>query len=157
MVIVMEKNSERVRRVIAILSNHFCETLIKRILCVVLLAFGVDNATIERELGVSYKSLKKYETMLDSNEYKQMLQMGKHHRPNQMEDYKEIIFAEIDNGRCRTLREIAVMIEEKTGLKRSRNRIQIFLRKNGYRPLKVGFSPSESGWGKAANVLSENP
>jgi transposase len=54
--------------------------------------------------------------------------MGKHKRASELDDYREVIFAELDRGAYRTLREIAVMIEEKTGLKRSRNRIQIFLR-----------------------------
>ena len=132
-------------------------TLIKRILCAVLLAFEVDAEKIRQELGLSYKSFKKYEAILDSEEYERLLQMGEHKRSSELDDYKDVIFNELDSGAYRTLREIAVMIETKTGLKRSRNRIQIFLRNNGYKPLKVGFFPSEGGWGKATEVLSGNP
>ena len=134
-----------------------CLTLVKRIICAILLAFEVDAERIRRELGLSYKSFKKYEVMLDSDEYEQLMQMGKHKRPNELDNYKEIIFNELDSGAYRTLREIAVMIEKKTGLKRSRNRIQIFLRNNGYKPLKVGFFPCEGRWGKATGVLPEYP
>ena len=152
----MERNSERVQKIIRLLSRFFCLTVIKRILCAVLLAFDVDADQICSGLGLSYKSFKKYKTMLDSEEYEQLLQMGEHKRPNDLDDYKGLIFEELDSGAYRTLREIAVMIEKKTGLKRSRNRIQIFLRKNGYKPLKVGFFPGEGRWGKAENILSAN-
>jgi len=140
-----------------LLSNFLCTTLVKRILCAVLLAFEVDAEKIRCELGLSYKSFKKYETTLDSEEYGQLLQMGEHKRVSDLDDYKEVILAELDSGAYHTLREIAMMIEKRTGLKRSRNRIHIFLRKNGYRPLKVGFFPGESGWSKATGVLSKNP
>ena len=153
----MERSSERVKKVIVLLSRFMCLTLVKRIICAVLLAFEVDAERIRCELGLSYKSFKKYEAMLDSDEYEQLMQMGKHKRPSELDDYKEIIFQELDSGAYRTLREIAVMIEEKTGLKRSRNRIQIFLRNNGYKPLKVGFFPCESGRGKATGVLPKHP
>jgi len=153
----MERSSERVKKVIVLLSRFICLTLTKRIICAILLAFEVDAEKIHRELGLSYKSFKKYEAMLDSDEYEQLMQMGKHERSSELDDYKELIFKELDSGAYRTLREIAVMIEKKTGLKRSRNRIQIFLRNNGYKPLKVGFFPCESRWGKAADVLPEYP
>ena len=140
-----------------LLSRYFCMTLVKRILCAVLLAFEVDAEKIRVALGISYKSFKKYEAMLDSDDYTQLIHMSEHKRPSELEDYTEIIFKELDSGAYRTLREIAVMIENKTGLKRSRNRIQIFLRKNGYKPLKVGFFPCEGGWGKTTEVLQRNP
>jgi transposase len=119
----------------------------------ILIAFEIDAERIRRDLGLSYKSYKKYEAMLDSEEYNQLLHMGEHKKASELDDYKEVIFAELDSGAYRTLREIAIMIEQKTGLKRSRNRINIFLKKNEYKPLKVGFSPSESGWGKATGFL----
>jgi len=153
----MGKSGERVKKVIALLNRFICLTLVKRIICAVLLAFDVDGEKICRELGLSYKSFKKYKALLDSDEYEQLMEMGKHRRPSELEDYREIIFKELDSGAYRTLREIAVMIEKKTGVTRSRNRIQIFLRNNGYKPLKVGFFPCESGWGKATEVLPEHP
>ena len=150
----MEKSEERIKKVKSLLSKFFCMTLIKRILCIVLLAFEVEEKTIQQALGLSYKSFKKYKALLDSDDYTQLLEMGEHKRPSELEDNKGLIFAELDSGAYRTLREIAVMIEKKTGLKRSRNRINIFLRKNGYKPLKVGFFPGESGWGKATSFFS---
>jgi transposase len=153
----MERSDDRIKKVLSLMSKFFCMTIIKRILCVVLIAFEVEDEAIRRGLGLSYKSFKKYKTKLDSDHYVELLQMGEHRRPNELDDYKGVIFAELDSGAYRTLREIAVMIEKKTGLKRSRNRIQIFLKKNGYKPLKVGFFPGESGWRKATRFLSGNP
>ena len=147
----------RVKKVVGLLSRFFCMTIVKRILCAVLLAFEVDAEVIRRNLGLSDKSIRKYEAMLDSDEYEQLSHIGPRKRESELDDYKDAIFAELDSGVYRTLREIAVMIERKTGLRRSRNRIHIFLRKHGYKPLKVGFFPCESGWGKAEGVLSTNP
>ena len=152
----MERGSERINKVMVLLSHFLCLTLVKRILCVALLAFEVDAERICLELGLSDKSLKKYKVMLDSDEYERLLHMSEHKRSSELDDYKDVIFEELDSGAYRTLREIAVMIEKKTGLKRSRNRIQVFLKSNGYKPLKVGFFPSESRWGKATGVLPEN-
>ncbi len=153
----MERSKRRIDRVISLLKEYFGITLVKRILCIVMLALEVDTQEICDKVGLSYKSVKKYETMLDGEEYGKLLEIDKAEKTSELADYKDIIFGELDSGAYRTLREIAVMIEEKTGLKRSRNRIQIFLRKNGYKPLKVGFFPGESGWSKTEAVFRGNP
>jgi transposase len=153
-VIDMKGSNTRIEKIMSLLSGFLCMTLVKRLLCAILLAFEVDTEKICHVLGLSYKSVKKYEAILDSGDYKQLLYIGKHSRASDLDDYKEVIFKELDSGAYCTLRKIAVMIEEKTGLKRSRNRIHVFLKKNGYKPLKVGFFPCESGWGKAEGVLS---
>ena len=153
----MEISEERIEKVMCLLRKFFCVTIMKRILCVILLAFGIDDGEIRRALGLSYKSFNKYKTLLDSDDYNQLLHMGEHRRSGELDDYREDIFAELDSGAYHTLREIVIMIEKKTGLKRSRNKINVFLRKNGYKPLKVGFFPSKSGWGKATGILPKNP
>jgi len=152
----MESNNARVKKVIDLLSGFLCMTLVKRILCAILLAFDVDAEKICYGLGLSRISVKKYETILDSEEYGQLLHMGKHNRASDLDDYKETILKELDSGAYCTLREIATMIEEKTGLKRSRNRVHVFLKKHGYKPLKVGFFPCESRWRKTTGVLPGN-
>jgi len=152
----MKKSNDRAGKVIKILGRFFCATLVKRIICVVLLAFDVDIERIQGELGLSYKSIKKYERMLDSSEYEDIIHMGEHNRASELDDFKDVIFAELDSGAYHTLHQIAVMIKEKTGLERSRNRIQIFLRKHGYKPLKVGFFPCESKWGKTEGFLQND-
>jgi transposase len=149
----MGNSERRIKRIIDLLKGYFGITLIKRILCIVMLAFEVDAQEICKKIGLTYKSVKKYERILDGEEYMQLLEMGKHEKRSDLEHHKELIFKELDSGAYRTLREIAMMIKEKTGLERSRNRIQQFLRRNGYKPLRVGFFPSESGWGKAKSVL----
>jgi transposase len=142
------ESGKRIKKVTGLLSYFFCMTVVKRILCAMLLAFEVDVEKIHGELGISYKSIKKYEAILDSEEYDRLLRIGEHKRASELDDYQEVIFKELDSGAYHTLREIAVMIEKKTGLKRSRNRIHIFLKKNGYKPLKVGFIPAKADGGK---------
>jgi len=154
---MMAKNEARVNKVMEMLSSILCKTLVKRVIFAVLLAYGVDRATARKDLDLSYKSAKKYEELLDSDGYGQLLHRSERKRGSDLDDFKDLIFGELDSGAYRTLREIAVMIEEKTGLRRSRNRIQIFIRKHGYKPLKVGFFPCEGGWRKTTDVLPRNP
>jgi hypothetical protein len=147
------RENERMKRVMNLLKQYFGITLVKRIICIVMLSLEVEPQKICDRLDLTYKSVKKYERMLDGDDYKKLLWMGKHEKRSQLDDYKELIFQELDSGAYQTLRHIAVMIKEKTGLERSRNRIHKFLRKNGYKPLRVGFFPSESKWSRAESVL----
>jgi len=156
LVMKMNKAEIRVQRINSLLSIFLCQTLVKRLLCAILLAFEIDRERIAQTLGLTDRSVKRYQAMLDSEDYKLLLHMEKRTKASELDDFKEIIFQELDSGAYCTLREIAVMIEEKTGLKRSRNRIQIFLKKHGYKPLKVGFFPCEGRWGKTTDILCGN-
>ena len=98
----MEKSKERVKKVISLLSKVLCKIVAKRVLCIMLRAFKVDVERICVVLGLSSKSLKKYEAILDLEEYGQLLQIGKHKRAGELDDYRKVIFAELERGTCVT-------------------------------------------------------
>jgi transposase len=116
-------------KVIKKLEIKFCKTLVKRIICVILLAFEVDRKIIASKLTISERSIKKYEAMLADGLLKELVTIKGNSRKSELEDYKEEIFAELEAGEYKTLRQIKTMIERKTGLVRSRYRISVFLKK----------------------------
>jgi transposase len=96
---------------------------------VILLAFEVETKTISEKLSISERSIKKYEALLANGLLSELVTIKGNSRKSELEDYKEEIFAELEAGEYRTLRQIAAMIERKTGLVRSRYRISVFLKK----------------------------
>ena len=118
-----------IEKAIKMLELKFCKTLVKRIICVILLAFETDKKIIVEKLGISERSIKKYESMLKNGMIKELVTIKGNSRKSELEDYKEEIFAELEAGEYKTLRQIKAMIERKTGLIRSRYRISIFLKK----------------------------
>jgi len=123
------KNEKNVIQVVEMLERMFCITIAKRIICVILIAFEIDKTIIASKLNLSTKSVKKYSDMLNSGQLSQLLLIKGNSRRSELEDYKEIIFAELENGTYKNLRQISEMIEKLTGLKRSRYRISVFLKK----------------------------
>ena len=119
----------RVEKVIRMLCQKFCITLVKRIICVILLAFEIDKITIAEKLNLSIKSIKKYDDMLNNGLVGDLIIIKGNSRKSGLEDYREEIFAELEAGEYKTLRQIKAMISSKFGLSRSRNSINLFLKK----------------------------
>lgn len=118
-----------IAKVMETLETIFCITIVKRIICVILIAFEVDKNIIAQKLSLSLKSVKKYNDILNSDKLNELLMIKGNSRKSELEDYKDVIFAELENGTYKNLRQIATMIEKLTGLKRSRYRISVFLKK----------------------------
>jgi transposase len=118
-----------IEKAIKMLEQKFCITLVKRIICVILLAFEVDKKIISEKLGLSERSIKKYNNMAESGSIEELLTIKGNTRKSELEEYREEIFAEHESGEYKTLRQIKAMTEAKTGLVRSRVRIGVFLKK----------------------------
>lgn len=125
-------NETDIIKVIKMLETVFCITIVKRIICVILIAFEVDKDVIAEKLGLSPKSIKKYRDLLNSGQINVLLSIKGNPRKSELEDYKDIIFEELEKGTYKNLRQISTMIEQLTGLKRSRYRISVFLKKTGF-------------------------
>lgn len=137
-------NEKAVSNVVKMLEKMYCITIVKRILCVILIAFDVDKNIIASKLNLSLKSINKYEAMLHKEQIDEILSIKGNSRKSELEDYKDLIFTELEQGTYKNLRQISEMIERLTGLKRSRYRISIFLKKNEFRPIKVGLIPAKA-------------
>jgi len=119
----------KTEKVIKMLELKFCVTIIKRLICVILLAYELEKSTIAEKLNLSLKSVNKYDNMLNDGMLSELLTIKGNTRKSELEDYREVIFTELESGEYKTLRQIKAMIEKKTGLKRSRYRISVFLKK----------------------------
>jgi len=119
----------KINRVMEMLEKILCITIVKRILCVILLAFEIDKNIIAEKLKLSSKSIKKYEAMLEEGRIDELMSIKSPNRKSELEEYKEEILTELEAGEYKNLRQIQAMIENKTGLKRSRQRINVFLKK----------------------------
>lgn len=120
---------QSIEKVIKMLEEKFCITLVKRIICVILLAFEIEKQTIAEKLDLSVKSVKKYDKMLERGQLSEILSIKGNSRKSELEDYKDEIFTELEAGEYKTLRQIKAMILAKFGLSRSRNSINLFLKK----------------------------
>jgi transposase len=114
---------------IFVILNIFPKTIIKRIVCIIGLFFGVDVKIIAEKTNLSLKSIRKYELIFKSDNYADITKPIPSNKKSELENYKGEILAELGKKPYKTLREIAVMIEKLTGLKRSRVRIREFLKK----------------------------
>jgi len=119
----------KINFVIKMLGKIVCITIVKRILCVILLAFEIEPNIIAEKLKLSKPSIKKYEKMLNEGQINELMTIKGNWRKSELEDYREEILSELEAGEYKNLRQIQVMIEKKTGLKRSRQRINVFLKK----------------------------
>lgn len=140
----MKTNDDNIMIIVNILKEKIGIRLIKQTLCVILLIFEVDEKKIMDKLGVSYNTIKKYSSLLKSGKLSDLFIDNTHRNKSELEDYTEIILSELDKKPVSTLREAAAVIERVTGLKRSIYRVRVFLKKNGYRPIKVGFLPAKA-------------
>jgi transposase len=117
---------------IFVILNIFPKTTVKRILCIIGLFMGVDREVIAAKTKLSFKSIRKYEIIFKSDNFTDLIKPIPSNKKSELEDYKDVILAELEAKPYKTLREIAVMIERLTGLKRSRVRIREFLKKTDF-------------------------
>ena len=103
--------------------------LMKQVICVILLIFGVDEKIIMERLHVSYNTVKKYSRLMKENSLQELFEDKQYRPKSEMEDYRDKIIEALDKNPARTLREAAIIIEKVTGLKRSIPQVRSFLKK----------------------------
>jgi len=152
----MDTNQEKALSIlIKVMEEKLGIRLVKQVFTILLMLFSIDRKIITKSLGVSTVSIKKYEKMIQAGTLSELFIDNVYKRKSELENYTEQIIAELDKNPVRTLREAAVIIEKLTGIKRSIPQIRNFLKKNGYRPLKVGFFPSKADFIKQKEFIKE--
>ena len=107
----------------------------KVIVCLTLMAFGVSKSEINKKLGTSYTTLRKYKTALENKEIDQLIEFKGSRTKSALNDYETVIMQEFNANPPKTLRDAQERILKLTGLNRSLHRIQVWLKKRG---LKAG-------------------
>ena len=104
----------------------------KVIVCLVLIAFGISNYEINKKLGISLTTLRKYKRSLESGKTDQLFEFNGVRNQSALNDFEDEILKEFDKNPPKTLRDAQVKIQKITGLNRSLHRIQVWLKKRGY-------------------------
>jgi hypothetical protein len=120
---------DKIKEFMTIAEEKIGIILAKRLFCVLLLLFEIDRKIIVEKLGVSRLTVKKYGTLIESGNIRDIFADTVYRRRSEMEDFREEIMAELDKKPARTLREAAVVIEKVSGLKRSLPQVMKFLKK----------------------------
>ena len=118
-------------QILSILGNHFGKRGSKIIVCLILMIFGIKNSEIKSSIGLSYDSLRKYRSALETGDVEHLFANNGYREKSQLEKFDSVIADDFDKRPPKTLREAKARIRELTGLDRSLNRIRIYLLKKG--------------------------
>ena len=99
------------------------------VVCLVLFIFGHTNAEINADFGVSWGSLRKYRKAFETNDVKPLFTITAQRKQSELAKHDDKIMESFNKKPPKTLREAQKRIEKLTGLKRSINRIRIYLKK----------------------------
>lgn len=103
----------------------------KVIVCLILMAFGISNSEINKKLGITMPTLRKYKSALESGEIDRLFEFKGRRTKSVLDDYESVILNEFDIKPPKTLRDAQTRIEKITGEKRSLNRVRVWLKKRG--------------------------
>jgi len=104
----------------------------KVIVCLVLIAFGISSYEINKKLGVSLTTLRKYKRAFESGKTNQLFEFSGTRNQSALNAYEDEILKEFDKNPPKTLRDAQVKIQKITGINRSLHRIQVWLKKRAY-------------------------
>jgi transposase len=104
----------------------------KVIVCLTLMAFGISNSEINKKLGTSYTTLRKYKAALESDRIDQLVEFKGNRTKSALDDYEDAILKEFETNLPKTLRDAQERILKLTGLNRSLHRIHVWLKKRAY-------------------------
>ena len=102
------------------------------IVCLVLMAFGIPSSEINKKIGTSYPTLRKYKSALESGKINQLIEFKGIRTKSVLNDYEDAIMKEFDANPPKTLRDAQERILRITGLKRSIHRVRVWLKKRAY-------------------------
>jgi transposase len=120
-------------KVLQILTKVFSkERYAKVIICLVLLAFGIPKSEINKKIGITFPTLRKYKSALECGEIDKLFEFKGSRTKSVLNNYESIILNDFEINPPKTLREAQTRIEKLTGLRRSLNRLRVWLKKRGF-------------------------
>lgn len=116
--------------IISFLSNFVPVTLAKRIVCIILLAAGVEDAKITEWTSYCDRSVRGVrKEMEDGKDISELLKIGGGGRKSKLEDYEDQIIAELECNNYHTRKQVADMIYNKFEITVSLSAVGRFLKK----------------------------
>jgi transposase len=95
------------------------------------MAYGISNSEINKRIGITFPTLRKYKNVLKSGEIEELVVFKGERTKSALDDYEEVILKEFDSNPPKTLRDAKERILRLTGLNRSLHRIRVWLEKRG--------------------------
>ncbi len=119
--------------VIKLLERYFGKRGARVIVCLILMTFGITHTEIQNKQGAALSTLRRYRQAIDRDDIESLFVVAERERErSKLDDFESKIMEEFDADPPKTLREAQTRIEQITGLKRSLNRLNIWLKKKGF-------------------------
>ena len=130
--------------IIGFLQLYMCETLVKRIVSLVLIAVGVQNTRITELTGLCDKSVRTLKKEAASGKIDSLFNVGGGGRKNKLHELESDIIEEIETNNYHSRQQIVDMIYEKYGIKTSISAVSRLIKKNEIKRLKCGSLPAKA-------------
>ena len=118
-----------ISKVLVFLRLFVCETLAKRVVCMILIAVGVPEERVAELLDLSGKSVSAIRKGLEDGDADEMFHIAGGGRKRKLNDVEGSIIEEISNNNYHSHQQIADMVQEKYGIKVSLPVISRLLKK----------------------------
>lgn len=105
---------------------------------------GLSHRSICELCSISSTTLTNYLKRFNSSGLDNLLEPVYHIPKSELENHTEIIKSYFEKNPVSTMKEAAKIIEDLTGIKRSSERVRIFLKKLGMRYRKNGMIPAKA-------------
>jgi len=118
-----------IKTIMVFLRMFMCETLVKRIMSMVLISVGVSNNRVTELTGLCDRSVRALKKSLENGGISNLLHVGGGGRQGKLIDVEKAIIEEINKNNYHTYQQIADMVDEKFGIKVSPDTIRRLVKK----------------------------
>jgi transposase len=123
------KPEEIIKKIMTFLRLFMCETLVKRIMSILLLSLGIPSSRVTELTGLCARSVHSLKKEMEKGETDSLFKVGGGGRKRKLRDIEEAIIAEIEKNDYHSRQQIADMIQEKYGVKVSLTSVGRLLKK----------------------------
>lgn len=106
-----------IKRIMSFLQLFICETLVKRMISIVLIAVGVPNKRITELTGLCDKSVRTLKKAVESGDIDSLFIIRGGGRQRKLIDVEDAIIEDINNNNYHSRQQIADMIHERYDIK----------------------------------------
>ena len=109
--------AEIVKAIMIFLGLFMCETLVKRIVSMMLIITGYSRIRITELTGMCDKSIRTLQKKLEKGEINEVFHVGGGSRKRKLADVETEIIKEVNENEYHSQQQIADMVQEKFGIK----------------------------------------
>ena len=119
--------------VLKFLEQYFGKRGARVVVCLILITFGIPHVEIQKKQGAALSTLRRYRKALEGGKIESLFVVADRKREqSELDSFEDKILDDFQVSPPATLREAQTRIEQITGLKRSLNRLNIWLKKRGF-------------------------